>query len=66
METDVNQKVKLDFQMILSYLYYLKIYNSEFKYLNKYNIENGETANVQKEDWDIMPLFFAIVYFYNK
>ena len=58
METDVNHS-SAGFSNDSKYLYYLTDYNSEFKYLNKYNIENGETANVQKEDWDIMQNYFS-------
>ena len=58
METDVNHS-SAGFSNDSKYLYYLTDYNSEFKYLNKYNIENGDTVHVQREDWDIMQNYFS-------
>ena len=58
METDVNHS-SAGFSNDSRYLYYLTDYNSEFKYLNKYNIENGDTTHVQKENWDIMQNYFS-------
>lgn len=58
METDVNHS-SAGFSNDSKYLYYLTDYNSEFKYLNKYNIENGDTTHVQKENWDIMQNYFS-------
>ncbi len=41
------------FSMDSKSLYFLTDANREFRYLKKYDIATGATAEVQKEDWDI-------------
>ncbi len=40
-------------------LYYLTDEGSEFTYLRRYHIENGQIATVEKTDWDIMYAKFS-------
>lgn len=40
-------------------LYFLTNEDSEFSYLKKYNIENGNVDVVEKADWDIMYAYYS-------
>ena len=40
-------------------LYYLTDEGSEFTYLRRYDISNGQTETVEKADWDILYAYFS-------
>ena len=57
-ESDVNHSPS-GFSTNSENLYFVTDYDSEFRYLKKYNIESGKVELVQKEDWDIVANYFS-------
>jgi dipeptidyl aminopeptidase/acylaminoacyl peptidase len=69
LDTKTNKKIKInknlsgnssaDFSVDSKSFYYLTNDGSEFQYLMKYDIENGEREKVIEEDWDISYAYFS-------
>lgn len=69
MDLKTNKKIKInenqssnsvaDFSTDSKSMFYLTDDGSEFKYLKKYNIEDGTYENVMKEKWDISYTYFS-------
>ena len=57
-ESDVNHSPS-GFSTNSENLYFVTDYDSEFRYLKKYNIKSGKVELVQKEDWDIVANYFS-------
>lgn len=55
---DVNHR-PTGFSLDSKSIYFLTDLNSEFNYLKKYNIQNKQVEEVQRESWDIVNSYFT-------
>jgi len=57
-EGEINSQPS-QFSLDEKFLYFLTDEGSEFTYLKKYNIENEESIEVYKENWDLMYAYYS-------